>query len=305
MPARGGRLTRGASAAELVRAPSAASRRRTGPGFGAGGLIMAAALAAAASARAADQPLWEFGLGAGFLALNDYRGADTTHLYLLPVPYFVYRGRLLKADRDGLRELLLEEERVELNVSVSATPPVRNNAARAGMPDLKPTFEIGPQLSVHLWRSNDQRLKLDFRVPARATFTFEAIPRYVGVFVAPSVNLDIAQLPGEGGWKIGLLAGPLFATQRFDDYFYTVAPQYAKAGRPAYQAPGGYSGTQVLASLSRRYPSFWLGAYVNHDSLAGASFAASPLVKSNSYWSAGFAVTWIIRQSTQLVPSDE
>lgn len=267
--------------------------------------IIAAALVTAPPARAADQPLWEFGLGAGVLALNDYRGADTTHVYLLPVPYFVYRGRLLKADRDGLREVLLKQERAELNVSVSATPPVRSNAARAGMPDLRPTFQIGPQLSVHLWRSNDERLKLDFRVPARATFTFEAVPRYVGLFLAPNVGLDIATVRGEDGWKVGLLAGPLFATRRFDDYFYTVAPQYATVDRPVYQAPGGYAGAQVLASLSRRYPSFWVGAYVNHDSLAGASFAPSPLVKRDSYWSTGLAVTWIIRQSTRLVPSEE
>jgi len=295
-----------------MHAPSASPRRATGRDIRAashvailgGGAIIVAVLAAT-PARAADQPLWEFGLGAGVLALNDYRGANTTHVYVLPVPYFVYRGTLLKADRDGVRELLLNQERVELNISVSATPPVRNNDARAGMPDLKPTFEIGPQLNVHLWRSADERMKLDFRVPVRAAFTFEAIPHYVGLFLAPNVSLDIAEFPGEGGWKLGFLAGPLFATRRFDDYFYTVAPQYATVDRPAYQAPGGYAGAQVIASLTRRYPSFWIGAYVNHDSLAGASFAPSPLVKRDSYWSVGFAVTWVIRQSTRLVRSED
>lgn len=270
------------------------------------GSIIAAALAAAvAPVRAATEPLWEFGLGAGFLALNDYRGANTTHLYLLPVPYFVYRGTLLKADHDGVRELLLNQERVELNISVSATPPVRSNAARAGMPDLRPTVEIGPQLTAHLWHSADQRLKLDLRVPARAAFTIETVPRYVGMFLAPSIGLDVAEVPGEGGWKLGFLAGPLFASRRYDDYFYTVAPQYATPARPAYQAPGGYAGAQVVASLTRRYPSFWIGAYVRHDSLTGASFGASPLVQRDSYWSTGFAVTWIIRQSTQMVRSEE
>ena len=84
-----------------------------------------------------------------------------------------------------------------------------------------------------------------------------------------------------------------------------MAPQYATAGRPAYDAPGGYAGAQTLVALTRRYPSYWIGAYVRHDTLGGASFAASPLVKRDSYWSAGFGVAWIIRQSARLVASEE
>jgi MipA family protein len=97
----------------------------------------------------------------------------------------------------------------------------------------------------------------------------------------------------------------LFADHRYDDYFYSVAPQYAIAGRPAFQAAGGYAGTQALVSLSRRYPAYWIGAYIRHDTLAGASFADSPLVKRDSYWSAGFGVAWMIRQSSRLVESED
>jgi len=272
------------------------------------GLLAAVALAAAASAapaRADEKPLWELGLGAGALALNDYRGAATSHLYVLPVPYFVYRGTLLKVDRNGLRGLLFNQDRVELTMSANATPPVRNDAARAGMPDLRPTVELGPQLNVHLWRSGDRRLKLDLRLPVRAALTLQAVPRYVGLFFAPYLNVDLEPSRRNEGWWLGLLAGPLFASQRYNDYFYTVAPQFATATRPAYTAPGGYAGTQLLASLSRRYPSWWIGAYVRYDTLSGASFADSPLVRRNNYWSAGFAVTWIIRQSSRLVESEE
>jgi outer membrane scaffolding protein for murein synthesis (MipA/OmpV family) len=265
-------------------------------------LAVAALVAVPASA---DKPLWEFGLGLGVLSFNDYRGADTTHVYALPLPYFIYRGTLFKADREGVRSLLFNQDRVELNLSVNATTPVRNDSARAGMPDLRSTLEIGPQLQVHLWRSTDARVKLDLRVPVRAAFTVQADPRYVGLFVAPNISLDIAQLRGEDGWKLGLLAGPLFANQRYDAYFYTVAPQYATATRAAYDAPGGYAGAQVLAALTRRFPSYWIGAYVRHDTLSGASFADSPLVKRDSYWSAGVGIAWIIKQSTQMVVSEE
>jgi outer membrane protein len=270
-------------------------------------LCTAVALAATAfgAVRADEKPLWELGLGLGVVAFNDYRGAATAHLYPLPLPYFVYRGTLVKADHDGVRGKLFNQNRIEINLSVNGTTPVRNDSARHGMPDLRPTLEVGPQLEVHLWRTSDERLKLDLRVPVRAAFTIEAVPRLIGTFLAPQVDLDIAQFGGEDGWKLGLLAGPLFADRRYDGYFYTVAPQYATAARPAFEAQGGYAGTQVLAALTRRYPSYWIGAYVRHDTLAGASFADSPLVKRDSYWSAGIGVAWIIRQSTHLVESKE
>lgn len=257
------------------------------------------------AARAEPKPLWELGLGAGAVIFNDYRGADTWHAYPVPVPYLVYRGKFLRSDHNGLRGRLFNQEHIELNLSVNGTTPVRNDSARRGMPDLRPTLEVGPALDVHLWKSPDARLKLDLRLPARAAFTVEASPRVVGIFLAPHVNLDIAQRRGDDGWKLGLLAGPLFATRRYDEYFYTVAPQYATAGRPAYEAPGGYAGTQLLASLTRRYQRCWVGAYLRHDRLAGASFAASPLVTRASYWSSGFGIAWIIRQSSRRVESED
>ena len=270
-------------------------------------LLTAAALAAAAgtAARAEPRPLWEFGLGAGALVFNDYRGADTVHAYPVPVPYLVYRGKFLRSDHNGLRGRLFDQDRVGLNLSVNGTTPVRSDSARHGMPDLRPTLEVGPSLDVHLWKSADARVKLDLRLPARAAFTVEAAPSMIGGFLAPHLNLDLAQRRGPDGWKLGLLAGPLFANRRYDAYFYGVAPQYAHADRPAFQAHGGYAGTQLIAALTRRYPSCWLGAYLRHDTLAGASFADSPLVRRNRYWSGGFGVAWIIRRSARLVDSDD
>jgi outer membrane protein len=269
--------------------------------------VMAAALAAAtaAVAHAEEKPLWELGLGAGTLIFNDYRGADTTHVYPVPVPYVVYRGKFLRSDHNGVRGKLFDQQRIELNLSINGTTPVRNDSARHGMPDLRPTLEIGPSLDAHLWRSATERFKLDLRLPARAAYTIESSPHMVGVFVAPNLSLDVAHKPGAEGWKLGLLAVPLFANRRYDDYFYSVAPQYASPGRPAFAAAGGYAGTQLLTSFSRRYPDYWVGAYLRHDTLAGASFAASPLVRRDSYWSAGFGIAWIIRRSSVLVESDE
>jgi len=273
-------------------------------GLGCATTLIAGALTPLA-AYAEQKPLWEFGLGVGAVLFTDYRGADTTHVYPVPVPVLVYRGRFLKADRNGLRGRLFNQERVELNVSVSATTPVRNNSARHGMPDLRPTVEIGPVLELHLWRSKQQRLKFDVRLPARAAFTIESTPRAIGWSFAPHLNVDIDGVAGLPGWNLGLLTGPLFADHRYEDYFYSVAAQFAAADRPAYQARGGYAGTELLAALSKRYPSHWVGAYARYDTLSGASFAASPLVKRSGSWSAGVGIAWIIRQSSRLVEAED
>ena len=58
-----------------------------------------ACLLGAVSVHADQKPLWEAGLGIGALSFPDYRGSDQSHLYPTPVPYFVYRGDILKSDR--------------------------------------------------------------------------------------------------------------------------------------------------------------------------------------------------------------
>lgn len=269
--------------------------------------LLAGSATTAATAMAADKPLWEFGLGVGALVFDDYRGSDTASVYPIPVPYFVYRGKFLRADREGLRGLLFDQRYAELNVSVNATTPVRSRdlAARRGMPDLKPTVEIGPSLDLHLWRSADRRLRLDLGVPARAAFTVESSPRRVGWFFAPRLNLDVADVGGQSGWNLGLLAGPLFADRSYDAYFYSVAPAFATPGRPAYQARAGYAGTQAIVALSKRFPEYWIGAFVRYDTLAGAAFADSPLVRRNGYLATGFGIAWMISESRRVVATDD
>ena len=271
------------------------------------GALIAAGFALAAPVAASPQPLWEFGLGVGAFAFEDYRGADTAHVYPLPVPYFVYRGRFLRADKDGVRGLLFDREVAELNLSLNATTPVRSSdaPARHGMPNLRPSVEIGPSLTWHLWRSPGRRLKLDLGLPVRSAFTVEASPQAIGWSFAPRLNLDVADVAGYAGWNLGVLAGPLYGDGRYHRYFYDVAPQYATADRPAYHARGGYAGAQTLLSLSKRFPRYWVGAFARYDTLAGAAFAASPLVRSNGYWVGGVGIAWLIGHSSRQVDASD
>jgi outer membrane scaffolding protein for murein synthesis (MipA/OmpV family) len=54
-------------------------------------------------------------------------------------------------------------------------------------------------------------------------------------------------------------------------------------------------------ALSKRHEGYWTGAFMKWDSLKGAVFADSPLVKSKEYFTVGFAITWIFDQSGKLV----
>jgi MipA family protein len=251
--------------------------------------------------RAAEEPLWEVGLGIGALGYDDYRGANSSHVFPVPIPYLLYNGSILKTDRDGVHAALFHQPWVEVKLSFNATTPVSNDRTRSGMPQLKPTVEAGASLDFHLWRSDDERIRWDFRMPLRAAFAIEAPPEAVGWTFAPGFALDFKDPLGYGGWKLGFLSGPLFANRRYNDYFYSVAPQYATPSRPGYQASGGYAGTEFLTALSKRFPKYWVGAFMRYDALTGAVFADSPLVQRDHYWTAGFGIAWPLGSSSQRV----
>ncbi len=254
-------------------------------------------------AHAEDKPLWEAGIGLGVLSLPDYRGSDESRVYALPFPYLIYRGDFFKADREGARVQFLDTDRIRFEVAVSASQPVRSssNQARQGMPDLKGSFEVGPALDVILARSDERKLRLDFRLPVSTGVTLGGGFKGIGWQASPRLNLDVGDVAGVAGLNLGLATGPVFASRKRDAYFYDVDSQYVRAGRPAYRSDGGYAGAQVLAALSKRFGRTWVGAFIRADTLRGATFADSPLVRRKSYVAGGFGVSYVFDQSRQMV----
>jgi MipA family protein len=258
--------------------------------------------------RAEPRPQWEFGLGATALRLPDYRGSDESRGYVYPLPYLVYRGEKLHVDRQGARAVLLESQRVELDFSAYATPPVDSskNRARQGMSDLDPTLEVGPQLNFALARDPAKDWRLDLRLPVRAVIATDfQHTRQAGYVIYPHLNLNMRPEWLAGKWNVGLQAGPLFATREYHRYFYGVDPQFATPQRPAYEAGGGYSGAAALATLSRRLGKLWMGGFVRYDNLQGAVFENSPLVRQTHSVMAGFAFAWVFAESEGRVETNE
>jgi MipA family protein len=259
----------------------------------------------ASLAHAEQLPLWEAGAGIGATTLPHYRGSDQSRTWVLPVPYLVYRGESLKVDDRRFRGLFFDSDRVELEFSLSGSPPVKDDNARRGMPDLDPTLEIGPSLNIALYRSDSGMERLEVRLPVRTVFSSDfSHVRQTGWVFQPNLSLDFKNVLGNRGWKLGLQGSLVYTDRRYNRYFYAVDPMFATPDRPAFSPSGGYGGLNLLAAVSKRFPGFWVGAFAKWDSVGSAVFADSPLVRTRSNFSGGFAVAWILRASTVKVEAE-
>ena len=243
------------------------------------------------------------------LHLPDYRGSAQSALYALPVPYFVYRGDFFKADRHGVRGMFFETDRVDLNLSVGASLPVDSDEsqAREGMPDLEPSVELGPSLDVTLWRSAD-RARQAGPAPAAARRDHGRIRPALhrrAVLPAPEPRRD-RRPAGFPGWNLGVLAGPVFTDRRYNRYFYDVRAGVRDGHAPRLRARRRLRRHAVPRGAVEALPAV-LGraASLRYDTLAGATFADSPLVTSKRYLAGGIGFSWIFAESSRRVPVDD
>ena len=275
-------------------------------------ILFAATLAASAPGAWADDmageengtgelPLWEVGLFGGAGRLPHYRGSDEYKTYYLPLPFLIYRGEVFRANREGVKSIFWENERIETGLSMSGNPPVADdNRAREGMPELGAIGEIGPMLKGYL---------RDRRNP-------NPLYAVAAVRMAISVDPDDFDTAHEGfrgdlrlvyrnytwleKWKVvfGLSAAVDFADAESQRYFYEVEPRYATAERPAYSPEGGYSGFSLSANATKSLNSrLKLGVYYRWDNLAGSSYEDSPLVQAENNHIVGAALIWNIHRS--------
>ncbi len=130
-------------------------------------LVLSLLRLSVAAAQTELKPQWEAGAGFAAIDFPMYRGSDERRAYLLPIPYFVYRGETIQINRERVRGLIFKRDRVEMDISVNGSVPAKGAIARQGMPDLDPTLEVGPSLNVHLYYSDDRKTSFDVRMPVR------------------------------------------------------------------------------------------------------------------------------------------
>lgn len=254
-------------------------------------------------ARAEPRPLWELGAGGAVLTAPDYIGSDEYRVLGSPFPYFVYHGRRVRIDREALRGRLFSHERVEVEVSLNGTIPVRSkhNDAREGMPDLDFSGEIGPRLRWILHRSEDRSRNVFLDLPVRAVFVSDfTYLDHAGWTSSPAFRYTGQHF----GWTLDAIAGLEFADSSYHDYFYGVDERYATPERPAYSADAGFGGTRLALGFNRRFGRLFTGVFTRYMNLTGATFEDSPLVRSTNSVVAGLAVAWVFHESSTMVDEE-
>jgi len=256
------------------------------------GLLLVVLLLVTLDALAREDNLPRFELGISLVGLNlpHYRGSAGSSNYLLPLPYLKYRGERFQID-DGIEGILTITEDLILTISGNASAPVDDDSPeRVGMEELKGSIEIGPSLDYRLHRARRSSLWLE--LPLRLAVTFESNPQVIGRVFHPRLAWDKPYL-AEGDWKLRFAAGPMYASDEYHDYYYTVDLVDALPGRSVFQAEGGYSGIRADFTFSRRFDDILFGGFIRYDNLNGSVIENSSLVSDNSVWTSGLALTWI------------
>jgi outer membrane scaffolding protein for murein synthesis (MipA/OmpV family) len=265
-------------------------------------ILFAAGDALASDVSDKDLPLWELGIGAAAYHQPNYPGSDVRSTYGFPFPYVIYRGDWFRIDR-SLQGILYETRRMKVDFSAGGTSLVKSEEsdARSGMPDLNPTIEVGPAVSL-LLSDLDRPHSIWARVAVRSTVSVDT----------DDWNID------QQGWlldgrlryqrplvgKVLQLSAEIaasFADSDYTGYFYDVPKEYATALRPAYSSDSGYAGARLglgLSGVSGKWRWSLYGAYLN---LAGAAFADSPLLDSEHDFTFGATIAWMFWKSERKV----
>ena len=240
------------------------------------------------------QPKWELGIGLGGLSIPHYRGSDQRADYIAPIPYFRYSGKRLQVDKEGGRFYFYNSENIKFDISTGFALPVDSddNRARTGMSNLDAVIELGPRLQFSLYQSEDKNFRLRFALPLREAYELGELTSIGWVF-SPYLELRYFQ----SGWETSAAAGPVWATEKYHDYFYQVDPQYVTSTRSQYNAQSGYSGSRLTLTMSKRFDQLFFGVFARYDDLQGASFIESPLVKQKDSFMIGIALSWVFKKS--------
>lgn len=264
---------------------------------------------AAQSQEVTGEPLWEVGLAAGVGSLPDYPAAEQNHGRALALPFLRYRGDILRSDEKGLvRGRFIHTPAIEVDISLNGSFPAQSdkNTARAGMPDLDWLGEIGPRVEWTVARTAGDVARVTVDLPVRTVWSTDFSERfkYRGIVAQPQVVYRHDDILGSAvRLRLGLAS--TFGTGELMDMFYGVAPRYATATRPAYDANAGYLGSHLRLTAGRAVTP-WASVYglLEGRSHHGATNSESPLFRRDTGVAAGIGLTIRLARSRQTVARD-
>lgn len=248
-------------------------------------------------ASSAENPSQNFEWGGGLLTIagNHYRGSDQGKVWFFPIPYFSYTSKRFEAEPSFIRGIFFENKWFSLKLSFIPGLNVesKGNKAREGMPGLDYTVEVGPMAVFHLFKSEDESMRINFEWPIRETYSTDlSYIKSAGLFTVPYLNIIHKANPKFWNWDFEFSLAPMFADKKYHQRFYGVENQFARTDRPAYESSGGYSGFQTALIMKKRFKKMVILPFIRWDYLKGAVFENSPLIKTNNYVVAGLGLFW-------------
>ena len=244
------------------------------------------------------QPLWELGGFALGASQQAYPGSDQRVNRALALPYFVYRGEVLRADQGSLGIRAIKTPTFEVDVGFAGSFGSSSDSidARRGMRDLGTLIELGPRLKWNLgsapgggtWRAE---------FPVRAVFDLSDGAAHRGVSFEPEL---VYERRTQGGWRYNASIGAIVADRKLASTFYQVSAAEATLARPAYSAQSGLVGWRLGTSFSRSLSPDWrLFGFARIDTVAGGANKNSPLVRQTTGATVGLGVAYTWMRSSE------
>ncbi len=245
------------------------------------------------------KPEWELGAVGLALSQQAYPGSSYQRQAALIAPVFVYRGRFLRANENGVGLRAVDEPSFELDLGFAASLGARSDQIpkRAGMQNLGTLVEFGPRSKWYL-SSKVGTEKTWLEMPVRGVFNLNNRAHYVGMTAEPQIAYEINRQP----WRLWASAGALIGDSKMNQYLYGVSSQDVTANRAAYQGKAGIMTWK--ASLAGSYnitPNLSVFASARANTVAGTSNASSPLIDQKRGLSYGIGVLYFFAKSDQMV----
>lgn len=251
-----------------------------------------------ATAQTTELPLWEVGVFATGVSQQAYPGASQNVDRALVLPFFIYRGKFLRADEGTVGLRAFKTETLEVDVGLGGALGSNSNdiEARNGMPNLGTLVEFGPRVKWKLGGTpTSGRWRADMAL--RGVFDLSDGLKDKGLALEPELIYERTE---SDGWRTSTAAGLVFGDARLADTFYGVAPAYARAGRPAYTADAGLIAARLSFSITRVLsPNFRIFGFGRIASVQGSANLASPLVRQNTGATLGVGLTYVLAKSAK------
>lgn len=242
-------------------------------------------------------PRWEAGGFGLVVSQQAYPGSDQQVQRLLVLPYLVYRGEVLRADRGGagLRAFKADAFELDLGASAALGSSSRRIEARRGMQDLGTLVEVGPRLRWTLYREPDgSSWRLD--LPVRSVHDLSDGLQRRGTTFEPEIKW---QGPMGNGFFVNTGLSAVVADRQLAQTFYGVEASQATPNRPVYSARAGLLTWRLAGAVAWRLGTNWNAfTYARLDSVGGAANEASPLVRQTMGVSAGLGLSYTWQRSS-------